>query len=77
LTGIAGPSGGSEDKPVGTVYIALASPDATTEVKHRVFGGDRIQVQTLAAYAGLQMVRDLCASRVAERGSGAPSVRDG
>jgi nicotinamide-nucleotide amidase len=64
LTGIAGPSGGSEGKPVGTVYIALARPDGTTDVVHRVFVGDRLRIQTLAAYAGLQMVRDLCASRL-------------
>jgi nicotinamide-nucleotide amidase len=67
LTGIAGPSGGSEGKPVGTVYIALARRDATTEVKHRVFGGDRLRVQTLAAYAGLEMIRELCASNLPER----------
>jgi nicotinamide-nucleotide amidase len=64
LTGIAGPSGGSEEKPVGTVYIALARPDGTTEVKHHVFPGDRPRIQTLAAYSGLQLVRDLCAARL-------------
>ncbi|HTQ45549.1 MAG TPA: competence/damage-inducible protein A [Polyangiaceae bacterium] len=69
LTGIAGPSGGSEEKPVGTVYIAVAKPDGTTDVKHRVFGGERVQIQTLAAYAGLQLVRELCTVRVPERAS--------
>jgi nicotinamide-nucleotide amidase len=70
LTGVAGPSGGSEQKPVGTVYIALARPDGTIDVRHRLFGGDRAQIQTLAAYAGLQMVREACVSRaVAERPS--------
>ncbi|MDP9151128.1 MAG: competence/damage-inducible protein A [Myxococcota bacterium] len=69
LTGVAGPGGGSEHKPVGTVYIALARPDGTTHVKHRVFGGDRAQIQTLAAYAGLQMVSELCRPRGPERGS--------
>jgi nicotinamide-nucleotide amidase len=77
VTGIAGPSGGSEGKPVGTVYIALAGPDGTTEVKHRVFNGDRAQVQTLAAYAGLQMVRELCASRSPERVSRAAGIGEG
>jgi nicotinamide-nucleotide amidase len=79
LTGIAGPSGGSDGKPVGTVYLGLARPDGTTEVKHRVFSGDRFQIQTLAAYAGLQMVRDLCASRVSGRPSpiGAANSREG
>jgi nicotinamide-nucleotide amidase len=69
LTGVAGPSGGSEEKPVGTVYIALARPDGTTDVKHRVLPGDRSRIQTLAAYAGLQLVRELCASRVGDRPS--------
>ena len=74
LTGIAGPTGGSEEKPVGTVYIALARPDGTTEVKHRVFNGDRAQIQTLAAYAGLQLVRELCATRHAERTADPPAI---
>src|SRR5262249_19195284 len=59
LTGVAGPSGGSEEKPVGTVYLAVASPSGTV-VKHRLFGGDRVQIQTLAAYVGLLMVREAC-----------------
>jgi nicotinamide-nucleotide amidase len=68
LTGVAGPSGGTEAKPVGTVYIGLARPDAKTEVQSCVFSGDRSQIQTLAAYAGLRMVRELC-SRPPERSS--------
>ena len=52
LTGVAGPSGGSAEKPVGTVYLALASSKGTL-VKHRVFGGERGYIQTLASYAGL------------------------
>ncbi len=63
LTGVAGPGGGTDEKPVGTVYIALARPDGTTDVKHRVHSGDRAQIQTRAAYAGLQLVRELCAAR--------------
>jgi nicotinamide-nucleotide amidase len=69
LTGVAGPGGGSDEKPVGTVFIALAKPDGTTDVKHRVFPGERGQIQTLASYAGLQLVRDLCATRGADRAS--------
>jgi nicotinamide-nucleotide amidase len=70
LTGIAGPSGGTDDKPVGTVHLALARPDGTTEVHHRLFTGDRVRIQTLASYAGLQLVRDLCASRTLAEGAG-------
>ena len=77
LTGIAGPSGGSEGKPVGTVYLAIAGVDGATEVKHRLFGGDRFQVQTLAAYAGLQMVRELCDARAPEPAIRPPSVSEG
>jgi nicotinamide-nucleotide amidase len=67
LTGIAGPSGGTEEKPVGTVYIAVARPDGATDVKHHVLAGDRSRIQTLAAYVGLQLVRELCLSRVGEK----------
>jgi nicotinamide-nucleotide amidase len=56
LTGVAGPAGGTEDKPVGTVYLGVTGPRGT-EVKHRVFPGDRLQIQTLAAYAGLNLIR--------------------
>jgi nicotinamide-nucleotide amidase len=73
LTGVAGPSGGSDDKPVGTVDIALARPDGTMELKHLSFTGDRVRIQTLAAYAGLQMVREVCASR----GVGEPAGTSG
>jgi nicotinamide-nucleotide amidase len=67
LTGVAGPSGGSDSKPVGTVYIGLARADAATDVQHRVFTGDRPQIQTLAAYAGLKMIREVCALGPTER----------
>ena len=59
LTGVAGPGGGSEEKPVGTVFIAVVGPGGTT-VKRRQFHGDRLQVQTAAAYAGLELVRRAC-----------------
>lgn len=57
LTGVAGPTGGSEDKPVGTVFIGVTGARGT-EVKHRVFPGDRHQIQVLAAYVGLQLLRN-------------------
>ncbi len=48
ITGIAGPEGGSESKPVGTVWFAFASSGVTTSVK-RVFNGDRHAIRHKAA----------------------------
>ncbi len=56
LTGVAGPGGGSPDKPVGTVYVAVAT-DAGTTVKHLLFVQERALVQAFAAHAGLDLVR--------------------
>ncbi len=56
LTGVAGPTGGSDDTPVGTVFIGVATAQGTT-VKRRLFSGERSQIQRLAAYAGLAMVK--------------------
>jgi nicotinamide-nucleotide amidase len=59
LTGIAGPAGGTESKPVGTVFIAVASATGTT-VTEKHFNGNRHQIQTAAAYAGLDLIRQAC-----------------
>ncbi|MEM8872825.1 MAG: competence/damage-inducible protein A [Planctomycetota bacterium] len=56
LSGVAGPGGGSDEKPVGTVCIALATPTNTTAEKF-VFPGDRDWVRTRAALAALNMLR--------------------
>ncbi len=45
ITGIAGPSGGSADKPVGTVCFAWASRDGGCEAQTRLFSGDRAAVR--------------------------------
>lgn len=57
ITGIAGPTGGTDEKPVGLVYLAVATKGGTV-VKERRFGGNRHWIQTLAAYSGLAMVRE-------------------
>lgn len=59
ITGIAGPSGGTPEKPVGLVYWALAHPQGTI-VRDRVFRGDRNQIQKLASFAALALVREVC-----------------
>ena len=56
VTGIAGPGGGSEEKPVGLVYIALADDTRTTARKF-LFPGDRPFIRTLSVNAALDMVR--------------------
>jgi nicotinamide-nucleotide amidase len=55
-TGIAGPSGGSPEKPVGTVYIALAAPDDII-VKKLFFPSDRETFKQLAAQAAFDLLR--------------------
>ncbi|MHB9073388.1 MAG: competence/damage-inducible protein A [Desulfobaccales bacterium] len=56
VTGIAGPSGGSIAKPVGTVYIGLATPDGE-DVWHYQFHGNRTQIKTLTAETALDRLR--------------------
>lgn len=56
-TGIAGPGGGTEEKPVGTVFIALATKDRPVSVKKRFFPDDRPTFKELTTQAALEMLR--------------------
>jgi nicotinamide-nucleotide amidase len=56
ITGVAGPAGGTDAKPVGLVFHALAS-DAGTEVVERKFPGDRKRIRHFASQQALDMVR--------------------
>ena len=58
VTGIAGPGGGSEEKPVGTVHLAVAGP-GDAPVEHRVarFPGNRERIRIFAAQMALEMLR--------------------
>jgi len=56
VTGIAGPSGGSREKPVGLVYIGLAHP-AGCEVQKWNFAGDRRIMRHRTAIAALNLLR--------------------
>jgi nicotinamide-nucleotide amidase len=56
VTGIAGPTGGSAEKPLGTVHIAVASP-AETQHRQFLFPGNREKVRWQASQAALDMVR--------------------
>jgi len=56
VTGVAGPGGGSAEKPVGLVYIALAD-DSQTTTRRFIFPGDRQFIRTLSVNAALDMLR--------------------
>lgn len=56
VTGVAGPTGGSAEKPVGLVFHAVAS-DSGTEVIQRNFPGDRKRIRRFASTMALDMVR--------------------
>jgi nicotinamide-nucleotide amidase len=56
VTGIAGPGGGSEEKPVGTVFIALADSKGSVSKNYR-FWGDREQIRIITAHTAIDWVR--------------------
>jgi nicotinamide-nucleotide amidase len=56
ITGVAGPTGGTPEKPVGLVFVGLAS-DTETDVVERKFPGDRKRIRWFATQQALDMVR--------------------
>ncbi len=56
ISGIAGPGGGTPEKPVGTVWIALATPGQLVEAVRYQFEGDRDQVRLQAMHEALNGV---------------------
>jgi len=62
VTGIAGPDGGTPEKPVGTVWIALASRNGVTAERHR-FADDRTINISRSAYTALNLLRKQIISR--------------
>jgi PncC family amidohydrolase len=57
VTGIAGPGGGTPEKPVGTVFFALAPRSGEGLAKKRLFPGDRTAVRRAAAVQALELLR--------------------
>ncbi len=55
VTGIAGPTGGSREKPVGLVYIALSTDKKTTVMRHKFYGG-RDEIREQAVHTALETV---------------------
>jgi len=56
-TGIAGPSGGSADKPVGLVFVSCAGPEGTT-VRRTILPGNREAVRAATVTAALHLLRE-------------------
>lgn len=61
VTGIAGPGGGSPDKPVGTVWLAVASAGATRAEKLQL-GGDRAEIRQATVEHAIDAVLDVLAA---------------
>ena len=59
-TGIAGPGGGTVEKPVGTFHVAVAGPEGAI-ARHRVYPGDRERIKILAAWSALDLLRHFLA----------------
>jgi nicotinamide-nucleotide amidase len=57
-TGIAGPSGGTKEKPVGLVYIAVAT-EKETQVKKFLFSGNRLENKESTCHAALQLLKEM------------------
>jgi PncC family amidohydrolase len=57
ITGVAGPGGGTPDKPVGTVWFALASATGAQAFLHH-FGGDRAEIRCAATLEALRLLAE-------------------
>ncbi|MBU6505997.1 MAG: CinA family protein [Alphaproteobacteria bacterium] len=62
VTGIAGPGGGSAEKPVGLVWFAVASRGREPRVERQVFAGDRGAVRAAATRRALELLAEAAAS---------------
>jgi nicotinamide-nucleotide amidase len=63
ITGVAGPGGGSAEKPVGLVYVSAAAKNQLPEVRENRFGGDRDAIRAASVDVALDMLLDLATSR--------------
>ncbi len=59
VSGIAGPNGGTEDKPIGTVWICAASSSGITETNKFSYTGNREEVREKASESALLMTYNL------------------
>lgn len=59
VTGIAGPTGGSEDKPVGLVYIGTMIKGGAPHITKNIFDGDRASIRAQTVETALQQISNL------------------
>lgn len=57
VTGVAGPGGGTPQKPVGLVYIGIATKDGAARVEQRIFSGNRGEVRRAALTLALELLQ--------------------
>ena len=62
VSGVAGPDGGSQEKPVGTVFIGVSSDAIRVNIERFSFSGDRNEVRRQSVVAGLKMLVDFLGS---------------
>ena len=67
VTGVAGPGGGSDEKPVGTVCVAVVGPGSEREARTAQLPGDRAMIRRLATQAALDLLRRVLLRRTRER----------
>ena len=67
VSGIAGPDGGSAQKPVGTVWFGYAAGDRVLS-ECKCFAGDRAQVREQTVMYALEKLVELCVAEIAQRG---------
>jgi nicotinamide-nucleotide amidase len=60
VTGIAGPEGGTDEKPVGTVFIAWADRDGSIKVEKYLFLGNRHQIRAQTVQSAIQGLSEFC-----------------
>jgi len=59
VTGIAGPGGGTDDKPVGTVWIGVGNRSGVVYAKRFLFRGDRERIRVMSTYTALRLIQEL------------------
>lgn len=62
VTGVAGPGGGSAEKPVGLVWLGVAARERATRTARHLFPGDRAEIRWRSVAAAFDMLRDMAAA---------------